>query len=109
MPRFSSSASRNVRSGAWEIAAAVADTVSAQALMGLLASEGVPARMQSDTALLGAVRQCRILVPRDMIGRARWVLWQTRFSDEELAALAVGEADAVTGEDLPPPEGPPRG
>ncbi len=27
-----------------------------------------------------------------MIHRARCVLWQTRFSDEELAALAVGEA-----------------
>jgi len=81
MPRF-------LGQGHWDVAAAVADTLSAQALIGLLASEGVPARMQSDTALLGEARQCRILVPRELIRRARCVLWQTRFSDEELAALA---------------------
>ncbi len=75
----------------WETAAVVADALSAQALLGRLTSEGVPARLQSDTALLGVVRQCRILVPGDMIHRARWVLWQTRFSPEELASLAVGE------------------
>ena len=75
----------------WEIAAVVADTLSAQALLGLFASEGVPARRVTDSELLGAARQCRILVPTAMIHRARCVLWQTRFSDEELAALAVGE------------------
>jgi hypothetical protein len=76
----------------WETAAVVADTLSAQALVGLFASEGVPARLVTDSELLGAARQCRILVPGPMIHRARCVLWQTRFSDEELAALAVGEA-----------------
>ncbi|HTX24252.1 MAG TPA: hypothetical protein VMD03_06315 [Steroidobacteraceae bacterium] len=87
------------RSDSWEVVVAVADTLSAQALIGLFASEGVPARLQSDTALLGAARQCRILVPREMIRRARCVLWQTSFSDEELAALAVGEAsDTEAGE-----------
>jgi len=76
----------------WEIAAVVADTLSAQALVGLFASEGVPARLLTDSELLGAARQCRILVPAAMIHRARCVLWQTRFSDEELASLAVGES-----------------
>ncbi|HYK25891.1 MAG TPA: hypothetical protein VEV18_06510 [Steroidobacteraceae bacterium] len=77
----------------WEIAAVAADTLSAEALVGLFASEGVPARLVTDSELLGAARQCRILVPSAMIQRARCVLWQTRFSDEELAALAVGERD----------------
>jgi hypothetical protein len=99
MPRFSSS-------GHWEEAAVVADTLSAQALIGLLASEGVPTRLQSDTALLGAARQCRILVPRDMIRRARCVLWQTRFSDEELAALADETPQA---DEAPPRDGSERG
>ena len=75
----------------WEPAAVVADMLSAQALVGLLESEGVPTRMDADTALLGVVRQCRILVPRAMIRRARYLLWETRFSDEELASLAMGE------------------
>jgi hypothetical protein len=78
--------------GHWDTAAVVADTLSAQVLLGRLLSEGVPARVQSDTALLGVVRQCRILVPRDMMHRARWVLWQTRFSEDELASLATGDA-----------------
>ncbi len=82
----------------WDVAAVVADTLSAQALLGLFASEGVPARMQSDSALLGAARQCRILVPSDMIQRARLLLWQTRFSDEELAALAEETQDGAQGE-----------
>ncbi|HTT03517.1 MAG TPA: hypothetical protein VMG11_15665 [Steroidobacteraceae bacterium] len=76
---------------AWETAAVVADTLSAQALLGRLASEGITARLQTDTALLGAVRQCAIQVPRELIQRARYVLWGTQFSDEELAALATGE------------------
>jgi hypothetical protein len=78
----------------WETAVVVADALSAQVLLGRLLSEGVPARVQSDTALLGVVRQCRIQVPPDMMHRARWVLWQTRFSEDELASLATGEAPA---------------
>jgi len=77
----------------WELAAVVADTLSAQAFIGLFESEGVPARLQADTALLGVVRQCRILVPRALIGRARLIMWQRRFSDEELASLALGGPD----------------
>jgi hypothetical protein len=75
----------------WEIIAVVADILSAQALVGLLASEGIRARVQADSELLGAARRCHVLVPRKVIDRARCLLWQTRFSDEELAALAMGE------------------
>jgi len=75
----------------WEIVAVVADTVSADVLMGRLAAEGVKVRLKADTALLGAARWCTILAPSSMIHRARCVLWQTSFSDEELCALALGE------------------
>jgi hypothetical protein len=75
----------------WDTAAVVSDTLSAQALMGRLASEGVPARLQADTALLGVARQCRILVPSRLLHRAKYVLWQTHFTEEELASLATGE------------------
>ena len=75
----------------WETAAVVSDTLSAQALIGRLASEGVPARLQSDTALLGAARQCRILVPAGLRHRAKYGLWETQFTEEELAILATGE------------------
>jgi len=75
----------------WETALVVADALSAHALLGLFASEDIPARLQADSALLGVVRQCRILVPAEMLHRARCILWQTRFSEEELTSLATGE------------------
>jgi hypothetical protein len=78
-------------SSGWDTAAVVSDTLSAQALIGRLHSEGVPARLEADTALLGAVRQCRILVPARMLHRAKYVLWQSSFTEEELASLAIGE------------------
>jgi len=87
----------------WHIAAVVSDTLSAQALMGRLATEGLTARLQADTALLGVVRECRILVRDADIARARVLLWQSRFSDEELASLAVGDGSS----DAPEPGAPP--
>ena len=75
----------------WDTAAVVADALSAQVLLGRLLSEGLPARVQSDTALLGAARQCRILVPAGLLHRAKYVLWETQFTEEELAFLATGE------------------
>lgn len=74
----------------WEIVAVLADTVSAGVLMGRLAAEGIRTRLQADTAILGEARQCRIQVPASVVHRARCVLWQTRFSDEELSQLALG-------------------
>lgn len=84
-------------SSEWEVVAVAADTVSADVLMGRLAAEGIRTRLQADTALLGEARQCRIQVPTTEIRRARYLLWQTRFSDDELSALAMSEgvSDAV--------------
>ena len=80
-------------SNGWDTAVIVSDTISAHAVLGRLASEGVTARVQCDTALLGAVRQCRILVPTASLRRAKCVLWQSSFTDEELTHLAItGEA-----------------
>ncbi|MGH8149003.1 MAG: hypothetical protein ACRETB_03355 [Steroidobacteraceae bacterium] len=75
----------------WEVVAVAADTVSAGVLMGRLAAEGVRARMDADTAILGEARQCRIEVPPEAVRKARFVLWETQFSEEELASLALGE------------------
>jgi hypothetical protein len=84
-------------SSGWETAAVVADALSAHALLGRLQLEGIPARLQADTALLGVVRQCRILVPRALLTRARCALSLAPFSDEELASLATGMATEEPG------------
>jgi hypothetical protein len=76
-------------SNGWDTAVIVSDTISAHAVLGRLSSEGVAARVQCDTALLGAARQCRILVPAALLRRAKYILWQSSFTDEELAHLAT--------------------
>jgi len=78
-------------SGNWVSAAVVSDTLSAQALCERLVAEGVTARVQSDTSLLGAARLCRILVPQEALHRAKWVLSNSQFTDAELEWLATGE------------------
>ncbi len=68
----------------------VSDTLSAQAICERLLSEGVTARIQSDTALLGTARQCRVQVPAEVEHRAKRVLADAQFSDAELEELATG-------------------
>jgi hypothetical protein len=77
----------------WKTVAAVSDTLSAQALYERLVTEGVEARIRSDTALLGSARQCRIQVPEEAERRAQRVLADAQFTDDELDALARGESD----------------
>ncbi len=73
----------------WETAAVFSDDLSAHALLGRFAAEGVPARLAADSALLGVARPCRSLVPRRLLHRARWVLSQSSFTPEELESLAT--------------------
>jgi flagellar biosynthesis/type III secretory pathway M-ring protein FliF/YscJ len=76
----------------WETLLAVSDALSAHAVLERLASENVEARMQSDSELLGVARQCRILVPKAQLYRAKQVLARSEFTDEELAQLATQAA-----------------
>lgn len=77
----------------WSTVAHFSDTLSAQALLERLVAEGLGARIHADTSLLGAARACRVVVPQEQLHRARWVLSQSQFTDEELAALAAGGSD----------------
>ena len=75
----------------WRRLMTVPDVVSAQALAERLDSEGVPARIETDSSLLGTARRCDILVPAELIHRAEWLLSSGRFPEEELTYLATGE------------------
>lgn len=75
----------------WQSLTTVPDTLSAQVLVERLNGEGVPTRLQTDTSLLGAVRSCEILVPGELLQRARWLLSSGQFSEAELSFLATGE------------------
>ena len=77
--------------GKWTTVAVVSDTLSAQAVCERLMTDGVEARVQSDTALLGTARSCRIQVPAEAERKAKRVLAEAQFTDAELEKLATGE------------------
>ena len=80
----------------WVKVDSFADRFSAEALVGLLAGEGVPAYIVADEPIPGLSRNFFVLVPPDLLHRAQWLLKQT-VSEEELTTLAVGMPDP-TGE-----------
>lgn len=76
----------------WICVDSYVDRFSAEALVGLLAGEGVPAHIVPDEPIPGLGRNFAVLVPGVLLHRAQWILKQT-VSDEELARLAVGISD----------------
>jgi len=82
----------------WVNVDSFADRFSAEALVGLLAGEGVPAYIAADEPIPGLGRNFSVLVPPALLHRAQWILKQT-ISEDELTLLAVGMPDP-TGERL---------
>jgi hypothetical protein len=80
----------------WVNVDSFADRFSAQALVGLLASEGVPAYIAADEPIPGLSRNFCVLVPPELLHRAQWLLKQT-VSEDELSTLALATPDP-TGE-----------
>jgi hypothetical protein len=79
----------------WHVVATFSDGASAHAVSALFRAEGVPAKVVSDTSLLGEARSCEIQVPRDLAHRARWLMSQAQFTDAELTFLATGSSKAA--------------
>ena len=80
----------------WVNVDSFADRFSAEALVGRLAGEGVPAYIAADEPIPGLGRNFSVLVPPDLLHRAQWILKQT-ISEDELTTLAIGVPDP-TGE-----------
>ena len=74
----------------WVSVDSFADRFSAEALVGLLAGEGVPAYIASDEPIPGLARDFSVLVPPQLLHRARWILNQEPVSEDELSKLAIG-------------------
>jgi hypothetical protein len=72
----------------WMNVDSFADRFSAEALVGLLAGEGVPAYIAADEPIPGLSRNFSVLVPPELLHRARWILKQT-VSEDELSRLAA--------------------
>jgi hypothetical protein len=87
----------NVNKSTWVGVDAYPDRFSAEAIVGLLASEGVPAYIASDEPIPGLGRNFSVLVPPELVQRACRVLKQAPVGDSELTYLATGE---LPGQDL---------
>lgn len=82
----------------WVSVATYSDRMSAEAILGLLTGEGVPAYIKSDEYVPGLGLNFSVSVPPDLARRAQWLLQQSRVTETELAWLATGERSD------PPPE-----
>lgn len=78
----------------WQQFAAYPDAASAEVVAGLLRLEGVPVNIASDEPMPGLIQGFRLMVPADMLHRARWVISSADFSEEELAFFATARLDS---------------
>ncbi len=76
------------------------ERLSAETIVGLLASEGVPAYIAADEPIPGLGRNFSVLVPPELIQRAHGILKQVPVSEKELTYLATGELPDEPGDEL---------
>jgi len=73
----------------WMSIAVYPDRASAEAALGLLAADDLPAYISSDAYVPGLGTNFSVLVPSDLLPRARWILRESALSEEELTELAT--------------------
>jgi hypothetical protein len=83
----------------WQEFAAYSDAASAEVAAGLLRSEGVPVNVASDEPMPVLSQGFRLMVPAELLHRARRVVSNASFSDEELAFFATERLDPDPGEE----------
>ncbi len=84
----------------WHEFATYPDMASAEMIAGLLRSENIPVCIASDQPIPGLAVEFKIMIPPDLMYRVQWILFQTQFSDEELASIAM---DTKNGNDAEQP------
>jgi hypothetical protein len=71
----------------------VSDRPSAEALAELLLTRGVPARIEERCLLPGVDGYFAVVIPTELLHRARWTVPELPFDERELTWLATGEFD----------------
>lgn len=82
----------------WSAVAAFEDSISAEALAGLLRSEDILCRVSSNETIPGLATEFAVLVPAEQLRRAQWVMKQAPVSEQELTYLATGKLPGETQE-----------
>jgi hypothetical protein len=79
-----------VSSSQWVSVATYSDRISAQAVLGLLSGQGLPAYIKSDEFVPGLGSNFSVFVPADQARQAQRLLEQGHVSEKELTELATG-------------------
>jgi len=74
----------------WQAVAEFENHLAAEIAASVLRAESVPVRIESSGALPGLEVGSRVMVPADLLHRARWLWEQAQVSDAELELLATG-------------------
>lgn len=74
----------------WQLLITAPNVPSARALATSLSAQGVSARVVPESTLMGEALPCRIMVAATSMERARELIAQGPFSEQELAFLATG-------------------
>ena len=74
----------------WKVLTAAPDLPSAHALVEILMAQGIAAHVVPDSTLLGQALPCRVMVDSALLHRAKWLMSQGDFTEEELTFLATG-------------------
>ena len=74
----------------WQAVGEFPNHLAAEIAASVLRAESVPVRIESSGALPGLELGSRVLVPAEILHRAKWLLAQARVSDSELELLATG-------------------
>jgi len=75
----------------WELFDSFVDRASAAALVEFLHSEDVPALIEASSPVPGLDEGFRVVVPKRLAHRARWVTKTIDTSESELAFIATGD------------------
>ncbi len=76
----------------WSVVATFGDKVLAEAALGLLEDQKLPARITSDGFVPGLGSEFKVLVPEQLLERAQSILERPDVSEQELADLATGQS-----------------
>jgi hypothetical protein len=79
-----------VSNSSWVSVAIYSDKMSAEAVLGLLTAEGLPAYIKSDEHVPGLGSNFSVFVPPDRVRQARRIFEQGQVSEKELTDLATG-------------------
>jgi Putative prokaryotic signal transducing protein len=78
----------------WETIAEPTNEAAAQIVLGLLQSESIPARVQSNVPVPGLGVAFKVQVAKDAVQRAREVLANAAVTEDELTQLAMNSPRA---------------